>query len=464
MAESQPTDNENHHTDEPSAPPLPEPIELPDGGYIYVRDAEGLAECVAALQGCTVLGVDTESDSFFSYQESCCLIQITGNGTIDYIIDPLAIDDMSPLGPLMADPEVVKIFHGADYDVVSMKRDFGYVVHNIFDTMISAQATGHERFGLTDLVQRYFGRKLDKKWQRHDWSSRPLQDAQMDYARLDSHYLPVLRELLLKQGEECGRLEMMEEEFKLLEEKNWNGKTFDPDSCMKVKGANKLDDDQRRVLRAVGSLRDAIAKHKNRPPFKVWGNDVCMKLAETKPTTKDDLLKALGEKNHVLRRYGRDVLGAVQAGVADTGPAPQPPKPVQRWSPGLTHYTRDDEPLLAALKNWRNSRCKTENIGPGMIVNNALLKELSALKPRTVDQLEVLQDMRAWQRKQYGSPLVEFITGWLEKTPKAAAPGSGKSRRRRGRGRGDGQSSQTDSDKADSDKADSDKTDSDKTS
>ena len=444
MADSQPpTGPDQPDTEEPAALSLPEPIELPDGGYTYVRDADGLIECIADLEKCNVLGVDTESDSFFSYQESCCLIQVTGNGTIDYIIDPLAIDDMSPLGPLMADPDVVKIFHGADYDVVSMKRDFGYTFRNIFDTMISAQATGHERFGLNDLVQRYFGRKLDKKWQRHDWSSRPLQDAQMDYARLDSHYLPVLREILLEQAAECGRLAMMEEEFTLLQDKSWNGKTFDPNSCMKIKGANKLDDDQRRVLRAVVSLRDAIAKHKNRPPFKVWGNDICMKLAQTKPTTKDDLFKTLGEKNHVLRRYGRDVLGAVQAGVADTEAPPQPPKPVQRWSPGLPPYTRDDEALLAALKNWRNSRCKSEKLGPGMIVNNALLKELSALKPKTVDDLKVLQDMRAWQRNQYGQPIVDFITGWLEKHPETKGSRSRRSGRRRGRGRRDDEAPQT---------------------
>ena len=171
-----------------------------------------------------------------------------------------------------------------------------------------------------------------------------------------------------------------------------------------------------------------------------------MKLAQTKPTTRGDLLKALGEKNHVLRRYGRDVLGAVQAGVADTEAAPQPPKPVQRWSPGLPPYTRDDEPLLAALKNWRNSRCKAEKLGPGMIVNNALLKELSALKPKTVDDLEVLQDMRAWQRDQYGPPLVDFITGWLEKHPEAKARSGRKSSRRRGRGRRAEQNSQASGD------------------
>lgn len=435
MADSQPQAEPQAPPDEPAPPPLPEPIDLPDGGYVYVRDAAGLADCIAALEGCSVIGVDTESDSFFSYQESCCLIQVTGNGTIDYIIDPLVIDDLSSLGPLMADPNIVKIFHGADYDVVSMKRDFGFTFVNIFDTMISAQATGHDRFGLNDLVQRYFGRKLDKKWQRHDWSSRPLLDVQMDYARLDSHFLPVLREILLEQAAECGRLAMMEEEFTLLEAKSWNGKSFDPDSCMKIKGSNKFDDDQRRVLRAVVSLRDAISKHKNRPPFKVWGNDICMKLGHAKPTTQADLRKALGDTNHVIRRYGRDVLEAVQAGVADTSAPPQPPKPVQKINHLIPPFNRDDEALLVALKNWRNNLCKVEKIGPGMIVNNALLKELAALKPKDTDQLDRLPDMRIWQRKEYGTTIVEFITGWIAKHPQSGERSERKSGRRRGRGR-----------------------------
>lgn len=205
MAESQqPIGTEHPDTEEPTAPPRPEPVELPDGGYVHVRDAEGLAECIAVLEGYNVLGVATESDSFFSYQE--------------------------------------------------------------------------------------------------------------------------------------------------------NGKIFDPNSCMKVKGANKLDDDQRRVLGAVVSLRDPIAKHKNRPSFKVWGNDIGMKLPQTKPTTRGELTKALGEKAHVLRRYGRDVLGAVQAGAADTEAPPQPPKPVQRWSPGLPPMLLTVLLLLTA--------CAAENPAP----------------------------------------------------------------------------------------------------
>ena len=419
---------------EAEADPLPVPIDLPDRGFVYVRTPEALQECVEALERCSVIGVDTESDSFFSYQERCCLIQATGDNTIDYIIDPLVLDDISIMGPMMANPDIVKIFHGADYDVVSMKRDFGFEFHNIFDTMIAAQTTGHDRFGLNDLVQRYFGQTLDKKWQRHDWSSRPLQDAQMDYARLDSHFLPVLRTILLEQCIEKGRIDMANEEFELLEARDWSGKEFDSNSCMKIKGANALDDEQRRVLRAVFCLRDSIAKGKNRPPFKVWGNDICLSVGKAKPASGKALRKALGEKNHVVRRYGKEVVAAVLAGLDDESSPPQPPKPVQRLNKNIPPFTRDDEALLIALKKWRNSRSKQEGLGPGMIVNNALLKELAALKPKEDSQLDLLPDMRNWQRKQYAAPLIEFIAAWLKKNPQTSNPSGRKGRNRRRRG------------------------------
>jgi ribonuclease D len=185
----------------------------------------------------------------------------------------------------------------------------------------------------------------------------------------------------------------------------------------------------------VVSLRDSIAKHKNRPPFKVWGNDICMKLGHAKPTTQVELRKALGDTNHVIRRYGRDVLDAVQAGVADTSAPPEPPKPVVKINHLIPPFSRDDEPLLAALKNWRNNLCKVEKIGPGMIVNNALLKELAALKPKDTEQLDRLPDMRIWQRKQYGGTIVDFITGWIAKHPQSEGPSERTSGRRRGRGR-----------------------------
>ncbi len=412
-----------------------QPIELPDRGYVYVDTPEGLADAVDALRGSPVVGIDTESDSFFSYTERCCLVQITGEGTVDFIIDPLALDDLSPLAPLCADPSVVKIFHGADYDVVSMKRDFGVRFSNIFDTMIAAQATGHERFGLNDLVQLYFGEKLDKKWQRHDWSQRPLLEAHLDYARKDSHFLPVLRELLLAQAEERGRLDMLEEEFALLQDREWTGRPFNSDDCMKIKGARTLDDLGRKVLRSVYELREEKAEAKNRPPFKVWGNDVLLKVSKDAPEDMEALQKCLGANHHVLRRYADDLLDAILDGLEDESEPPEPPKPRGRRSPDLPGLTRDDEPLVLKLKNWRNKRSKQAGLGPGMIVNNTVIGQIAAVKPRTVEDLEAVTDMRRWQRAEFGEALVEQVTTWLESQPAPSAEPAGPKKKRRRRRR-----------------------------
>ncbi|MEM7495893.1 MAG: HRDC domain-containing protein [Myxococcota bacterium] len=431
-------------TDEAPAPYAP-PEDL---GFRYVTDADGLAEAVAALEGTTVLAVDTESDSFYSYEESCCLVQITGDSGPDWVIDPLSVKDLSPLSALMADPSVVKIFHGADYDVVSLKRDFGFSIHGIFDTMIAAQAGGHDRFGLGDLVKKYFGVTLNKKYQRHDWSSRPLKPEHLAYARLDSHFLPKLMTILAPLAEENGRGAMLEEEFELLEGREWSRKPFSPDDCMKIKGATKLDGPARKVLRAVFLARDARARKRNRPAFKVWGNDVCLDVAAGKPTDKSALAQALGPNHHVVRRYPNEIVEAVKAGLADTSAAPKAPRPHETpRDPRLPPFTRDDEPLLAALKKWRNARAKSEEMAPGLIVNNAVMRGIAALKPASVDDLEIVPDMRRWQRVGYGELLVGVVAKWQERTAaeQAAkeareAEGGGKKRRRRRRRRRGGQS------------------------
>ncbi len=417
-------------------PELPEPETVPDHGYRYVTTPEALAECVADLAGTKVLAADIEGDSFFSYREKTCLVQMTGDSGIDWVVDPLAVEDLSPLAAVMEDRDVVKIFHGADYDVVSLKRDHGFSIGPIFDTMIAAQATGHERFGLSDLVKRYFGDVLQKKYQRHDWSKRPLLEEHLEYARLDSHYLPRLREILLEQAEPAGRLEMLEEEFELLEKREWTGRPFNPDDCLKVKGANRLDEDQQRVLRALFVARDAIAKRKNRPAFKVWGNDALLKLARSRPTNPDELNEAMGPKNHIVRRYANDVLKAVEAGRADRShiPAKQQIEPPRR-NLSVPPYQREDEPLFTHLKKWRNRRAAAARLTPSMIVNNTVIKLVAALKPTEPAQLEAIEDMRRWQRKDFGEELIEQVATWMTANPPTPSDPESKSKRRRRRRR-----------------------------
>ena len=117
----------------------------------------------------------------------------------DYIVDPLKVEDLSPLKTLLEDPDIVIILHGGDYDVVSLKRDFDIHINNIFDTMIAGQFLGLPKIGLADLIGRYFGHALDKKYQRHDWARRPLEPEHLDYARGDTHWLLALREVMSRR-------------------------------------------------------------------------------------------------------------------------------------------------------------------------------------------------------------------------------------------------------------------------
>jgi len=375
-------------------------------GWEYITDEEGLVRALAEIRGVASVGIDTEADSFYHYRERVCLIQLTGAGGKDLVIDPLAIDDLSVLGPLMADPDVVKIFHGADYDLSSLKRDFAFEIAPIFDTMLAAQALGFSGISLADLVHKYFDVKLDKKYQRYDWSKRPLLREHLEYARLDSHYLPRLHELLVEEVVEAGRDRQLDEECRLLEVREWVDHTFSPDDFLKVRGVGKLDDPARRVLRSLCVLRDRIAEQVDRPHFKVMGNDVLLRMARKAPGSHEQLVELLGKRHHVVRRYSRDVVDAVKAGRADQTHLPRS----RQHNKGGRRPTGPLEcRTFNALRDWRNKLCDTRGVAPGALISNALLQEIAVLRPKEIEDLAKVPDIRDWQREEFGEELLEVV-------------------------------------------------------
>jgi ribonuclease D len=371
----------------------------------YIEDEAALAEAVEAITGASVLGIDTEADSFFHYQEKVCLIQLTA-GQLDLIIDPLAIEDLSSLAPIFADPDVVKVLHGADYDIASLKRDYDFQISPVFDTMIASQALGYERYSLADLVARFFDVKLEKKYQRQDWSKRPLREEHLLYARLDSHFLPRLRELLWTDVVDVGREEQVLEECRLLEERERVHHTFTPDDFLRIRGAGRLDDRGKRVLRALYVMRDGMARERDRPHFKVIGNDALLKIAANPPRTVDELIDQLGKKHHVVRRFSEPVVTACQEGLADRSKVPRSrpdPRPTRRLS------KPDETRLFEALRTWRNKAAKTRGVEAGVLMSNAVLQEIAASKVRRADDLQGIEPMRDWQRAAFTDEILALI-------------------------------------------------------
>jgi ribonuclease D len=402
---------------------------MQDTPLVMITDPDSLAQACEAMKGEPVLGIDTESDSMYSYQEKVCLIQISDRQQ-DYIIDPLAVKDLGPFLQLVSDPNVIKIFHGADYDIVSLKRDYGCEIPNLFDTMVTSQILGLPKVGLADLVNRYFDVKLDKKYQRYNWAKRPLLPEHFDYARGDSHFLLPLREILMHKLEETGRKAIAVEEFERLALRSWTEKPFDPDGFVRMKHSSGLDDVGMRVLRALFVYRDGQAKGMNRPPYKVIPNQVLLLLARKCPESLDALNKMVRSGSSMVRRHGAAMVEAVKLGMVDETPLPTRKREAGEKAP---YGGRETERLFQKLKGWRQEMVAAKSIPMAMSASNNQLKALAGWRPTDIEGLKALPDLRNWQIERYGETWLAILSGFEDQTE---GPSRRNPRRRRSRRNG----------------------------
>jgi len=164
----------------------PKPAFMPKPTFINQPAAlEALAE---TLLGETCIAVDTESNSLYAYREQVCLIQFSTRQR-DMLVDPLALDDLSALREVFSSEGIEKVFHAAEYDLICLRRDFGFEFSNIFDTMVAGRILGRDEVGLGAMLLREFNVQVDKRHQRANWGQRPLPEHLLNYAQYDTHYL-----------------------------------------------------------------------------------------------------------------------------------------------------------------------------------------------------------------------------------------------------------------------------------
>ncbi|MBN2801139.1 MAG: ribonuclease D [Deltaproteobacteria bacterium] len=375
-----------------------------------VEDAETLDRMVARLAKATVIGVDTESDSMYHYREKVCLIQFSDLHT-DYIVDPLKIDDLSPLGPIFASPSICKIFHGADFDVVSLTRDFGFEINGIFDTMIASQMLGFPKVGLADLIGRFFGEVIDKKYQRHDWSSRPLLEEHLDYAKGDTHWLLAIREILIRRLRRAGKLRHVREEGELLSRRRWEHPKDDKTAFLRVKQASTLDTRELRILRKLYVYRDEQARRMDRPVYKVIPDGVLIDVARAAPRSADDLDRVIPGMHGLKRRHRSALLAAVEEGLADTQPIPrQRRKGPSREKIPVGLQGKSAERALLRLKEWRKELMRRNpGLAPATTASNSVLANVARYRPTSLEELAEVPDVRRWQVRDFGEALLEVL-------------------------------------------------------
>jgi ribonuclease D len=364
---------------------------------------------MAHLRGEPALAVDTDSNSLYAYRERVCLIQISVPGT-DYLIDPLALDDLSALGPLLADKHVLKVLHGAEYDLIVLQRDFGFTFTNLFDTMWASRILGWPAHGLAALLKSQFGVSLNKKYQRANWALRPLPPEQLDYARLDTHYLLPLRDIQAQELEATGRWPQARHRFRKLSQTQWEPKEFDSEGFWHVSGSRDLDNVGRGVLRQLYLYREDRARAEDRPPFKVLSNRAMVALSEQRPSSAKAMVQIKGISNRIARKYGDGILAAIHRGSRQPLTWQERPRSDNGSNRGSNgRPSPASQARFDALRSWRNATAEARGVDPDIVLTNDLLWSVANSNPRSPAELARAGVLAPWQVDEYGKDLVDVV-------------------------------------------------------
>ncbi len=372
------------------APLLSEPV--------WVDTPAALEYMVSDLQYYSQLGVDTESNSLFAYKERVCLIQFSTPAT-DFLLDPFPFSDLDILAPIFADPEIEKIFHAAEYDIICLKRDYGFVFNHIFDTMLAARILGKNEVGLGNLLGAEFGVTVNKHFQRANWGKRPIEPALMAYARMDTHYLIDLRQRIQAALTASGLEGLAEEDF------NRISQVEPPEeitSCnWRISGCQNLDPVQLSVLCEIWHYRDQRAKQADLPLFKVISNQTLLDIARSCPRTRQDLIMLDGVTSRMADRHAEGLLRAVETGLQ------KPPKSQRNHT--CSKPTDDYIKRIELLRNWRRTTGMSLKVESDVILPREMMEKIAQRNPSSLQELEQVMRDFPWRFQHLGQNILEIL-------------------------------------------------------
>jgi ribonuclease D len=375
--------------------PMMEPPNQPPVMVDQVKDLNNLSH---VLESQPQVAIDTESNSLFAYQEQVCLIQFSIPGR-DFMVDPIALPDLSSLAKLFADPKIEKIFHAAEYDLICLKRDYEFEFNNVFDTMQAARILGRTNVGLASMLESEFGVVIEKKFQRANWGERPLSQGMLAYARLDSYYLIDLRDRLHAELVEKGLLDLALEDFRRVTRVEAGNTELEAPAWWRLPGSQNLTSQQCSVLQALLEYRDQQARRADLPHFKVLSNQSLVQIAEELPLTWDALADIPSLSARQRDRHYTGLLSAVKQGMDNT----PPPRPV--------NHRRSDAVLerLEILREWRKETARKLEVESDVVLPRDVLEEIAIKSPATLKELQILMQDIPWRFDQYGSRILAAI-------------------------------------------------------
>lgn len=348
------------------------------------------------------IGFDLEADSMYHFSEKVCLVQVASKNDA-FVIDTVKLRDLSLLKPLFMNEDIMKIFHGADYDVRSLFRDFGIEIRNLFDTELASRFLGVKETGLDAVLKNRFGVTLEKKYQKKDWSERPISADMLHYALNDVIHLVGLSEILEKELEAAGRISWVKEECEILSRvrppEDDKGPLF-----LKFKGAGRLKSRNLAVLEALLQFRLESARKKDRPLFKIMGNDSILKLAETCPESPEKMVETGALTLKQADIYGRSLNEIIKKALKT--PADLLPVYPRKKTAAISEKASK---RIDLIRKWRDKKAKRLGIEPGLLLNKSLVNLLGVRHPASAGDMDEITDMKNWQKSEFGEEIIGIL-------------------------------------------------------
>jgi ribonuclease D len=349
-------------------------------------------ELIARAMRTDCVGLDTEFVWERTYYPNLGLIQLALSDEECFLIDPVAIADLSPLGGLLSSRNVVKILHDAPQDLTILSRVTGASPRNIFDTRLAAGFSGlSSTISLADLIATLLDIDLKKTQTRTDWLKRPLNEKQISYALDDVRYLRALRVLLLSRIVIPEIREWLKEELSAFNRVDNLIGIDDHQRFLRIKGSGSLDAVSLSILHELATWREQEARHINRPRGHVLSDKILLGIACDRIDSIEKLKQSALLSEKKFRRYDKAITGCVQAGLtAKTGSRPELKRPLRLNAREKAAYER--------LGHFVALKCEMQGIDPALIATTAELRQL------------------AKNLHTPGSPLPEKLTGGWRKT------------------------------------------------
>ena len=369
--------------------------------WSWVETSGDLGEAARRLASAPAVALDTEGDSLHHYPARLALLQLGVASGEAWLVDTLALTDLSALAPIFADPAITTVVHAGDNDLAPLKRRHGLQFAGLFDTSIAARFLGGRALGLEVLIAEYLGTALPPSRQKDDWSARPLSPEQVRYAAADVQHLIALKERLVEALERAGRLAWVAEECEALAADPALEAPPDPDAYASLKGARELPARSLAALRELYQAREALALETRRPPFKVLSNESLVGVAALRPRDDNALATVPGFTPRAIQRWGRAVLAAVER--AGALPAAELPILTRPPRPAVDTATRR---RIESLRAWRTPAATRFGLDPGVLLPNRLIGEIARAAPRDREELARVEGLRRWRVDALGDEIL----------------------------------------------------------